>query len=586
MFRHIPLTVKMLVTTILVGLAVWYVLDNSYVYTLKEIFLQSLTERLDHEAFENRKRFDNYVKLYNHSVKMFTSQKRLIDYVEETAKKEWADEGPIRMKIYDRPPPWYPRVSVARTFAQARYVLLLDGRGMTRDVFAFKAEPPPQSLIKPTKLLRQLSHNQSFMTVFDGVPYLLTADSILDSRGEPVATLMFASPIDERFLLSSQGFAASEHIIALLTGDDPEILASNRANLLPPGTKISSIKDRYLITGKTFFDYGSSELLLQFVSLIPTAEIESLTRSIVSKNRRQYGTAAVAFILSFSAIMFMITRRIGNLTGRVEDLSQDMLGVKHDEFQGGDKIYQLEERFEVLTKDLQESRRELQETYERLIRSEKLSTIGQLAGSVGHDLRNPLGVIRNSVYYLNMKLGDADDKVKKHIALLEDQVRRSDNIISDLLDFAVAREPDFVEADLNRIIEDALASLDKPDTVTVEKTFNADISRIQADPDQVRRAFQNLVSNAFQAMPEGGMLRIMTSTVNGYVEIDFVDTGEGIQDVNLERIFEPLVTTKSHGIGLGLPIVKGIIEGHHGLIDVTSEVGKGTTFRVKLPLKK
>jgi signal transduction histidine kinase len=585
MFRRIPLTVKMLVTTLLVGFAVWYVLDNSYVLTLKEIFLQSLTERLDREAFGNRKRFDNHVKLYNHSVKMFTSQKRLNDYVEETAKKEWNHEGPIRIKIYDRPPPWYPRVSVARTFAHARYVLLLDGRGMTREVFAFKAEVPPESLMKPTKLLRQLSHNQSFMSVFEGVPYLLTADSILDSRGEPVATLMFASPIDERFLYSSQGFAASERIVALLTGEDPEILASNRSDLLPIGTKISSVQDRYLVTGKTFFDYGSSELLLQFVSLIPTAEIESLTRSIVSKNRRQYGTAAVAFIISFSAIMFMITRRISKLTVRVEDLSQEMLGVKHDEFQGGDKIFQLEERFEVLTKDLQQSRKELQETYEKLIRSEKLSTIGQLAGSVGHDLRNPLAVMRNSVYYLNMKLKDADEKVKKHIALLENQVRRSDKIISDLLDFAVAREPDFVEADLNRTIEDALASLDKPDAVTVETSLNSDVSRIQADPDQVRRAFQNLVSNAYQAMPEGGLLRIMTSAVNGYVEIDFVDNGEGIQNVNLERIFEPLVTTRPHGIGLGLPIVKGIIEGHRGSVEVKSEVGKGTTFSVKLPLK-
>jgi signal transduction histidine kinase len=586
MFRRIPLTVKMLITTILVGFAVWYVLDNSYVHTLKEIFQQSLTERLDHEAFENRKNFDSYVKLFHHSVKMFTSQKRLIDYVEERAKKEWAKEGPVLVKSYDRPPPWYPRASVARTFAQTRYVLLLDGRGMTREFFAFKAEAPPESLIKPTKLLRQLSHNQSFMTVFEGVPYLLTADSLLDSRNELIGTLMFASPIDEQFLYSSQGFAASERIVALLTGEDPEILASNRSDLLQPGTKISSVQDRYLVTGKTFFDYGSSELLLQFVSLIPTAEIESLTRSIVSKNRRQYGIAALAFIISFSAIMFMIARRISRLTGRVEDLSQEMLGVKHGKFVKGDKIYQLEERFEVLTKDLQQSRKELQETYEKLIRSEKLSTIGQLAGSVGHDLRNPLAVIRNSVYYLNMKLGDANEKVKKHIALLEDQVRRSDNIVSDLMDFAVAREPDFVEADLNRIVKDALASLDKPNAVTVETSLNPDVSSIQADPDQVRRAFQNLVSNAYQAMLEGGLLRIMTSAVNGYVEIDFVDNGEGIQDVNLERIFEPLVTTRPHGIGLGLPIVKGIIEGHHGSVEVKSEVGKGTTFIVKLPLMK
>jgi signal transduction histidine kinase len=585
MLRRIPLTVKMLVITILVGFSVWYVLDNIYVLTLKEIFQQSLTERLGQEAFENRKRFDNHVKLYNHSVKMFTSQKRLNDYVEEKAKKEWADEGPVRIKRHDRPPPWYPRVSVARTFAQARHVLLLDSGGRVREVYAFKAEPPPLSLMKPTKLLRQLSHNQSFMSVFEGVPYLLTADSILNPRGEPLATLMFASPIDERFLFSSQGFAASEHIVALLTGDDPEILASNRSDLLPVGTKINSIQDRYLVTGKTFFDYGSSELLLQFVSLIPTSEIESLTKSIVSKNRRQYGTAAVAFILSFSAIMFMITRRIGKLTGRVEDLSQEMLGVKHGKFVKGDKIYQLEERFKVLTTDLQESRKELQKTYEKLIRSEKLSAIGQLAGSVGHDLRNPLGVIKNSVYFLNMKLGDADEKVKKHLALLEDQVLRSDTIISDLLDFSIARAPNLVEVDLNSIIKGALSSIEAPEAVTVETFLDPGIPTILVDHDQIRRAFQNLVSNAYQAMPEGGLLEIRTSVVEDYVEIVFSDTGEGIPQENLERIFEPLVTTRIKGIGLGLTIVKNVFESHHGRIELKSEVGKGTTFTVKLPLK-
>ncbi len=108
---------------------------------------------------------------------------------------------------------------------------------------------------------------------------------------------------------------------------------------------------------------------------------------------------------------------------------------------------------------------------------------------------------------------------------------------------------------------------------------------VSADPGQIQQVFQNIISNALQAMPEGGRLEITTGTKDGFAEIVFKDTGEGIPEENLLKIFEPLFTTKSRGIGLGLAIVKSIIDGHKGEIEVKSEAGKDTTFTVKLAIK-
>ncbi|MEE8168501.1 MAG: ethylbenzene dehydrogenase-related protein [Candidatus Hydrothermarchaeales archaeon] len=227
---------------------------------------------------------------------------------------------------------------------------------------------------------------------------------------------------------------------------------------------------------------------------------------------------------------------------------------------------------------------ELRKSQEQLVKSERMASIGQLAASVGHELRNPLGVIKNVSYYLSMALAEKDEKVKKHLNILERELDTSNKIITDLLDFSRGEiEPTFGEANINAILKDTLARASVPDNVKVE-TYLADLPSMRVDGEQLQRVFLNMISNAVHAMPDGGKLIIRTKSKGNSVEIEFEDTGKGISKEDIKKIFEPLFTTKAKGIGLGLAICKQIIDGHGGTIDAVSAVDQGATFIIKLPV--
>jgi len=243
------------------------------------------------------------------------------------------------------------------------------------------------------------------------------------------------------------------------------------------------------------------------------------------------------------------------------------------------KLAQYRDHLEELVK---KRTKKLKQTQAQLVRKEKLTVLGQLAGSIGHDLRNPLGVISNSVFYLNMKLKDKDEKVKKHLALLKKEIERSENMLSDLLDFSRVKLLNITETNVNTLIKETIEETKIPEYIDLEMDLDEKIPQIPLDPDKMQRVFQNMISNAIQAMSEKGKLHIKTSSNDDFVEIIFSDNGQGIIKKNLKKIFEPLVTTRAKGIGLGLAIVENIIDSHKGKIDVKSEVGKGTTFTIKL----
>jgi len=222
---------------------------------------------------------------------------------------------------------------------------------------------------------------------------------------------------------------------------------------------------------------------------------------------------------------------------------------------------------------------------EKLITSEKLAAIGQLASAVGHEIRNPLGVIKNSAYFLNMKLKDAaDEKVVKHLKILEKEVNSANFIISDLLDFARKKPPTLDQADLSETVKNTLSYITVPENIKVEIKLG-EIPKMLLDKEQVQRVCQNLILNAVQAMPEGGKLTIQTTKQDDSAKLIVRDTGVGIPKENMPKLFTPLFSTKAKGIGLGLVICKQIVEGHDGNITVESEVGEGSTFTVKLPIR-
>jgi two-component system cell cycle sensor histidine kinase/response regulator CckA len=246
----------------------------------------------------------------------------------------------------------------------------------------------------------------------------------------------------------------------------------------------------------------------------------------------------------------------------------------------------LQEYAEHLEDMVEKRTKALRESQERLLKAERMAAIGQLATMVGHDLRNPLAAIQNASYYLKMKLAvSKDEKIKKMLAVIDNEINYANNIVKDLLDFSRVKKPELKKVDIISSIQDAVAQLKFPENITLITKFS-EVPIIEADPDQLRRVFQNIALNGAQAMPDGGKLTVSTRKNGNFIEVTFRDTGAGIPEENMSKLFTPLFTTKAQGVGLGLPICKNLVECHNGRIEVKSKVGEGSTFTVKLPIPK
>jgi signal transduction histidine kinase len=227
----------------------------------------------------------------------------------------------------------------------------------------------------------------------------------------------------------------------------------------------------------------------------------------------------------------------------------------------------------------------LESAQEQLVRQERLAAVGQLASAVGHELRNPLGVISNSLYLIRGATTESpDDKLKRHVATAEREVAAATLIISDLLDFARAREPIVANVDVNALVDEALEVAPPPDGITVSRDSGAPLSGVAADRDQLRQVLLNLITNGYDAMAEGGELHISTAASNGRVSIVVHDHGAGMSDDTRSHLFEPFFTTKARGVGLGLAVTQRIVGAHGGTISVDSKPGEGATFTVSLPV--
>lgn len=249
----------------------------------------------------------------------------------------------------------------------------------------------------------------------------------------------------------------------------------------------------------------------------------------------------------------------------------------------------LEERVVERTKELQQANQQLIEAQEQLVRKEKLAAIGQLAGGVAHDLRNPLGAIKNAVYYLRTKLRTTDlalsnPRIPQFMQIVDEEVDRSNQILTDLMSLARTAPLNLSPTDLGVLIDDISSSVKMGPVTRLAKQMALDLPRVLVDVEQLRRVFTNLAANASDAMPDGGLLTITSRKENGLVEVDFQDTGTGIEENELTKVFEPLFTTKAMGTGLGLAICQEIVSKHGGIIGVTSVKGVGSTFTVIMPV--
>jgi signal transduction histidine kinase len=219
---------------------------------------------------------------------------------------------------------------------------------------------------------------------------------------------------------------------------------------------------------------------------------------------------------------------------------------------------------------------------ERQQQSERLAAIGQVAGGIAHELRNPLNAVKTSVYYLRNARNPSAEKTAEHLERIERQVGRADGVITALTDFSRLPLPTLRPVSLKRCVEAVLEVTPLPENVQVVTDCPEDLPPALADAAQLQIVIGNLVRNARDAMPEGGRLSITGSEAGDDVVLSVSDTGVGIPPDQVARIMEPLYSTKSRGIGLGLAISRAIIEKHNGGLEVSSHPGRGTTFTLRL----
>jgi signal transduction histidine kinase len=226
---------------------------------------------------------------------------------------------------------------------------------------------------------------------------------------------------------------------------------------------------------------------------------------------------------------------------------------------------------------------ELTKARGELVRQTRLATIGQVAASIAHELRNPLGAIHNATYYLSQRVPRSEPKWAEYLEIIEEEIRAADGILGDLLEMSKAKQPIRENVNLADALGDAMKYAQVRDRVRLELDLTPDPFMVRADPRQLRQVLSNLLLNAAQAMGQAGLVHVRARMEDGTACITLRDDGPGVPAERRDQIFEPLFTSRAKGTGLGLPICRQILERHGGSIVLDEGDGEGAAFLLRIP---
>ena len=366
-------------------------------------------------------------------------------------------------------------------------------------------------------------------------------------------------------------FAISRYLSVDLAG----ILFSLSVLLLA----ILSDEPKEVVDGRTLFIFtipiiASSVLIRPWASFV-LASVSALTNAVIALAVFQ-ATPNVPAILSFfllATVSWLSARSLEQALAESRAANRDL--------QASQKA--LQAYSETLEERVHERTKALENAQEELVRREKLAALGQLAGGLGNELRNPLGVIANAVYYLDAVRAPEDKHAQEYLDIISSEVRTATRIVSDLLALAFTRAPSSQPVSVAELVAYVMGEYVAPAEIEVQVDVPPNLPTVLVDPGQIRQAMIHIVANAYQAMPDGGRLAVRAWVEDLYVSISVTDTGSGIDPEDQKQVFEPLFTTKARGMGLGLAVSRNLVESNGGQIRLQSTVGQGSTFAIRLP---
>lgn len=329
--------------------------------------------------------------------------------------------------------------------------------------------------------------------------------------------------------------------------------------------------------------YGSPALILKV----------SIPRSIYNQGLVTvtfYIITAILLSMSFVAASMLLMERdvispLAKLNDEVISVSRsDTVSKRLTQRESGKRGSDIDE-LTTLARSINSMLEKIEDTTTRLNKAQRLAAIGELAAMVGHDLRNPLTSIGGAAYYLKANCSSIkNSKEREMLTIIESAIDHSNRIINDLLDYSGEIRLELTKTTPKSLVEEALSQLVVPTNIEIRDQTSREPS-MEVDEEKIQRVFINIIKNAIDAMPDGGILTVECQNAGNDVVFCIRDTGPGMSEDTLQRIFTPLFTTKAKGMGLGLAICRRIIEAHRGKITVDSVVGKGSVFTLSLPLE-
>ena len=459
------------------------------------------------------------------------------------------------------------------------------------DLNDLEAAPSPSDVVEEIREERDLMIHQNTSSSHQGVlrteegPIIVASHPVVTSEGEgPVkGTMVCARRLDGREIETLMGLTSIS--LAILELD--ETTEGVYRDAIEEISEEAPIAVEQL-SPKLMEGYAIIEDLNHAPALLLRVE--------TPRDIYQYGLTCVNYfmgsyliigvVIGLLSILVFDTLIISRLTRLSNAISrEDTPYTKSKASFAEDEIF-------TLTNNIKDMLEALKEYQFRLKESERMATIGELSAMVGHDLRNPIQVVyglssilRRKVEKLKLEIPEAEIGDLEYIDdELHDQMNYMNKIVSDLQDYAKTIQLVPSEVDIEVVLEEVLSSMKVPSNIDVSVALDKGFPKLYVDSSLMRRMYTNLINNAVQAMPDGGRLTVRGHSADGYAYVEVEDTGVGISEENMEKIFRPLFTTKAKGTGLGLSVSERIVEAHGGEILVESEVGVGSKFTVRLPL--